>query len=142
MADTGSRARSWCIHYRPPTEAFACGAGVNWSFLSDIPSNERPCQLTAALTPRPGTRDCAHRRVPITLKGEMNAEFWSAKFATVAAVVAVVGDVRKAHRGKHVALIAQCPICKGSLHVTTFPNGGATGKCETRDCANVVMRPV
>ena len=141
MSELEHRTKHFCVHYRPPTEFFACAAGVSWEHLRSIPPNERPCHLTAAPTPRPGARDCEHRKLPMSLQGECNARYWEAKFATAAKAAEVIGDVRKVHRGKYVALIVQCPVCKGSLHVTTFPNGAATGKCETKDCADLVMRP-
>lgn len=47
----------------------------------------------------------------------------------------VIDKIKIDHRNKNWEGIVECPICKGTLHITHVAiNGHTCGKCETKEC--------
>lgn len=137
-----------CKHFSGDFRNTHCEAGICYKEVTprhnESGSGLRlPCHQTCAFsTPnqlaefeKRGT--CSKYIEPTTEEIQNFDKVMDKAMADMMLTIPLCQNIKKEHKGKQWVGIVECPICKGSLHVShSSYNGHVHGKCDTENCLN------
>jgi hypothetical protein len=139
VSDSPGYPAQWCVHYRSPSEADTCEAGVSYERFRQSAPLPWPCFMDKDGKPKPDTAICWDQRPATTEEIEAHKQWARESTRKLLTALEVISPWRKQNKGKGVSEIVPCPICAGHLHLTISKgNGHVWGRCETEGCVSWV----
>jgi hypothetical protein len=128
-----------CKHFNG-VQNESCKAGCRYDeFTKEQGKDTLPCLLFGDTSKHQtvASRKAACLKMELPTKEELDVDRKRIveSMERFAKVTPLIGQIKRANKGRNWRGIETCPICQGKLHMSHAAyNGHVHGRCETKDC--------